>query len=111
VLLTDDAEMKALNAQFRQKNAPTNVLSFPAPSLMKGHLGDIAMGLETCVSEALAQNKSLKDHVTHLSVHATLHLLGYDHIDDDEAVEMENLEREILEGMAIADPYDPSHEA
>jgi probable rRNA maturation factor len=111
VLLTNDAEMKALNAEFRRKNAPTNVLSFPAPDLMKGHLGDIAIGLETCVREAAEQNKSLKDHVTHLSVHATLHLLGYDHMDDQEAVEMEDLERDILKGLAIADPYDLNREA
>lgn len=105
VLLTDDAEMKALNKEFRQKNAPTNVLSFPAPDMMHPHLGDMALGFETCVREAKAQNKSLKDHVAHLSVHGVLHLLGYDHMNDAEAEEMEDLERKILQGLGIADPY------
>jgi len=105
VLLTDNAEMQALNKEYRKKNAPTNVLSFPTPNLMQGHLGDVAMGLEICVKEAREQNKSLKDHVTHLSVHATLHLLGYDHTEDKEALEMEDLERVILKGLSVADPY------
>ncbi|MFT3997095.1 MAG: rRNA maturation RNase YbeY [Asticcacaulis sp.] len=105
VLLTDDAEMKALNKEFRQKNAPTNVLSFPAPDMMHPHLGDMALGFETCVREAKEQNKSLKDHVAHLSVHGVLHLLGYDHMNDAEAEEMEDLERKILQGLGIADPY------
>lgn len=105
VLLTDDAEMKALNKEFRQKNAPTNVLSFPAPDMMHPHLGDIAFGFETCVREAKEQKKTLKAHVAHLSVHGALHLLGYDHINDPEAEEMEDLERKILHGLGIADPY------
>jgi len=105
VLLTDDAEMKALNKEFRQKNAPTNVLSFPAPDMMYPHLGDMALGFETCVREAKEQNKSLRDHVAHLSVHGVLHLLGYDHMNDAEAEEMEDLERRILKGLGIADPY------
>ncbi|ESQ80942.1 rRNA maturation RNase YbeY [Asticcacaulis sp. YBE204] len=105
VLLTDDAEMKALNKEFRQKNAPTNVLSFPAPDMMHPHLGDIAFGFETCVREAKDQSKTLKDHVAHLSVHGALHLLGYDHLNDAEAEEMEDLERQILKGLGIADPY------
>ncbi|MDC7683076.1 rRNA maturation RNase YbeY [Asticcacaulis sp. BYS171W] len=105
VLLTDDAEMKALNKEFRQKNAPTNVLSFPAPDMMHPHLGDIAFGFETCVREAKEQSKTLKDHVAHLSVHGALHLLGYDHLNDAEAEEMEDLERQILKGLGIADPY------
>ena len=110
VLLCDDAEMKALNTEYRQKNAPTNVLSFPAPKAMrvKGvleHLGDMALGLETCVREATEQGKPLKNHVMHLSVHGALHLLGYDHLDDAEAEEMESLERDILAGLGIPDPY------
>lgn len=110
VLLCDDAEMKALNKEYRQKNAPTNVLSFPAPRSMqiKGvldHLGDMALGLETCVREAKDQGKSLKNHVMHLSVHGALHLLGYDHIADDEAEAMESLERDILKTLGVDDPY------
>lgn len=110
VLLCDDAEMKSLNAEYRQKNAPTNVLSFPAPKSMRlpgmMHLGDIAFGLETCVREAKEQGKSLKNHVLHLSVHGALHLLGYDHVADDEAERMEALERHILKGLGVADPYE-----
>jgi probable rRNA maturation factor len=105
VLLTDNAEMQALNKEYRKKNAPTNVLSFPSPNVMQGHLGDVAMGLEICVKEALEQNKSLKDHVTHLSVHSALHLLGYDHNEDEEAQEMEDLERVVLKGLGVSDPY------
>ena len=110
VLLCDDAEMKSLNKEYRQKNAPTNVLSFPAPK-MKGmaHLGDIALGLETCVREAAEQQKTLKNHVLHLSIHGALHLLGYDHMTDEEADEMENLERDILKSLNVADPYGPEH--
>lgn len=110
VLLCDDDEMRALNKEYRQKNAPTNVLSFPAPKAMRikgvlDHLGDIALGLETCVREAKEQNKSLKNHVMHLSVHGALHLLGYDHIADDEAETMESLERDILKALGVTDPY------
>ncbi len=110
VLLCDDGEMRALNKEYRQKNAPTNVLSFPAPREMRvkgvlDHLGDMALGLETCVREAKDQNKSLKNHVMHLSVHGALHLLGYDHIADDEAEAMESLERDILKTLGVDDPY------
>jgi len=110
VLLCDDAEMRALNKEYRQKNAPTNVLSFPAPKTMRikgvlDHLGDIALGLETCVREAKEQDKSLKNHVMHLCVHGALHLLGYDHIAEDEAEAMESLERDILKTLGVDDPY------
>ncbi|MFT4074826.1 MAG: rRNA maturation RNase YbeY [Asticcacaulis sp.] len=106
VLLCDDAEMKSLNKEYRQKNAPTNVLSFPAPRMPGiAHLGDIALGLETCVREAEEQKKTLKNHVLHLSIHGALHLLGYDHMNDEEAEEMENLERDILKRLNVADPY------
>ncbi|MGA9660005.1 MAG: rRNA maturation RNase YbeY [Asticcacaulis sp.] len=111
VLLCDDTEMKSLNKQYRGKDGPTNVLSFPAPSMPgMAHLGDIALGLETCVAEAEAQKKTLKNHVLHLCVHGTLHLLGYDHISDSEANEMENLERLILKRLYVADPYGPEHD-
>lgn len=110
VLLCNDAEMRSLNAEYRNKDKATNVLSFPAPKSMriKGvleHLGDMALGLETCVREAKEQGKSLKNHVTHLSVHGALHLLGYDHQTDDEAERMESLERDILKDLGIPDPY------
>ena len=110
VLLCNDAEMRELNREYRKKDKATNVLSFPAPKAMrvKGvleHLGDVALGLETCMREAEEQGKSLKNHVMHLSVHGTLHLLGYDHMTDEEAEEMESLERDILEGLGVPDPY------
>lgn len=110
VLLCNDAEMRELNREYRKKDKATNVLSFPAPKAMriKGvleHLGDVALGLETCVREAQEQGKTLKNHVMHLSVHGTLHLLGYDHMTDEEAEEMESLERDILKGLGVPDPY------
>jgi probable rRNA maturation factor len=110
VLLCNDAEMRELNREYRKKDKATNVLSFPAPKAMrvKGvleHLGDVALGLETCVREAKEQGKTLKNHVMHLSVHGTLHLLGYDHMTDEEAEEMESLERDILKGLGVPDPY------
>jgi phosphate starvation-inducible protein PhoH and related proteins len=104
VLFTHDEAVKALNAQWRGKDTPTNVLSFPAPETA-GTLGDIALAYETCAREAEEQSKSLKDHTTHLLVHGILHLLGYDHEIDDDAVEMEGLEKDILAALGIDDPY------
>lgn len=110
ILLTDDAEMRKLNAGWRAKDKPTNVLSFPAenavdPARPPAYLGDVALGLATCKREAREQRKTLADHVAHLTVHGVLHLLGYDHMDDEQAEAMEPLETEILAGMGIADPY------
>ena len=75
------------------------------------HLGDIALGYETCAREAAEQGKSLKNHILHLSVHGALHLLGYDHVRDDEAEEMEALERAILKGLNVPDPYAEDQDA
>ena len=108
LLLTDDAEQQALNRDHRGKDSSTNVLSFPAgfaPPAGPRPLGDISLALETVVREAAEQDKTVADHVSHLLVHGTLHLLGYDHGDDAEAEEMEALEREVLAGLGIADPY------
>ena len=110
VLLCNDAEMRELNREYRKKDKATNVLSFPAPKAMrvKGvleHLGDVALGLETCVLEAREQGKTLKNHVMHLAVHGALHLLGYDHMNDGEAETMEALERDILAELGVPDPY------
>jgi probable rRNA maturation factor len=110
ILLTDDAEMRKLNAGWRAKDKPTNVLSFPAenavdPARPPAYLGDVALSLATCKREAREQKKTLADHVAHLTVHGVLHLLGYDHMDDEQAEAMEPLETEILAGMGIADPY------
>lgn len=105
VLLTDDGEMRELNKEYRHKDKATNVLSFPAQKMMHPHLGDIALGLETCVREAKEQSKPLANHIQHLVVHGVLHLLGYDHMEDRDAEEMEALETEILAGLGIPDPY------
>lgn len=124
VLGCDDARIAALNADFREKPAATNVLSWPSEERGAGtdgdmphlpgagsaggppeELGDIAIAFETCTREARAAGKPLADHVTHLIVHGTLHLLGFDHIRDKDATLMESLETEILGKMGLPDPY------
>ena len=110
ILACNDARIAALNADFREKPKPTNVLSWPAVDLSPGsppetELGDIAIAYETCAQEAAEQGKAFQDHVTHLLVHATLHLLGYDHEIDVEAAQMERLEVEILGKLGVANPY------
>jgi probable rRNA maturation factor len=105
ILLTNDDEVRALNARFRGKDQPTNVLSFPAGDNPHGHLGDVALALGVCAAEASAQGKPLADHLRHLVTHGVLHLVGYDHQDDGEAEAMEALEREILATLGVPDPY------
>jgi probable rRNA maturation factor len=111
LLACDDARIAALNADFRGKPTATNVLSWPSgpwtPATLPadGELGDIAIAFDTCASETDTQGKSLTDHATHLIIHATLHLLGFDHETDAEAAEMERLEVEILARLGLADPY------
>ncbi len=110
LLLTDDASLRALNADFRGKDAPTNVLSFPAAESARPHLGDIAMAYGVCAREAEAQGKPLAHHLMHLTVHGVLHLLGYDHESDAEAEAMEGIERAILSNLGVPDPYaHPGH--
>lgn len=104
-LLTDDTTIRDLNARFRDKDKPTNVLSFPAAESALPHLGDLVLAYGVCVQEAQDQGKSLADHLTHLTVHGVLHLLGRDHEDDGEAEEMEAEERSILASLGVADPY------
>jgi probable rRNA maturation factor len=105
ILLTDDDSVQALNRDFRQKDYATNVLSFPSPPNPEGQIGDIALAYGVCAREAAEQGKPLSHHLQHLVAHGVLHLLGYDHESDDEAEAMEALEREILAGLAIPDPY------
>jgi probable rRNA maturation factor len=116
VRLTDDVELQRLNRDYRGKDRPTNVLSFPmlAPDelsrwLAAGEtdllLGDLALAHETVVREAEARAITVEDHVTHLLVHGALHLLGHDHLDDATADAMEALETRILAGLGVADPY------
>ncbi len=105
LLLTDDAAMRALNAKYRDKDKPTNVLAFPGGEENGGgFVGDIALARETCVSEAKDKDIALQDHAAHLIIHAMLHLVGYDHQTDDEAEVMERREAEILNRLGIADP-------
>lgn len=109
VTLTDDARIQVLNRTWRGKDKPTNVLSFPAadvpPEVSPEPLGDVIIALETVLREAGEEHKAPLDHLSHLVVHGTLHLLGYDHEQDDEAEEMEQTERLILDSLGIADPY------
>ncbi len=119
LLACNDARIADLNADFRGKPTPTNVLSWPsderaaqvdggqplAPSSRDPELGDIAIAYDTCAAEAEAAGKTLSDHATHLIVHGVLHLLGYDHDRDQDAALMEGLEKQILGNMGLDDPY------
>ena len=103
VVLADDAFIRRLNRDFRGHDKPTNVLSFPSGE--KNYLGDIILSLGTVRREAKRQGKSARDHATHLLVHGTLHLLGFDHEQEREAARMERLEIKILEKLGIGNPY------
>lgn len=105
VLLTDDAAVQDLNARFRGRDRPTNVLSFPAAESAAPHLGDLVLAFGVCAAEAEAQGKTLADHLSHLTVHGVLHLLGRDHEAEAEAEAMEAEERAILASLGVADPY------
>lgn len=119
VLGCDDSRIAALNTDFRGKNRATNVLSWPSeprgtdvdgavPDIPEGpdpELGDIAISYDTCLREAHEADKPLNHHILHLMVHATLHLLGYDHTRDKDATLMEGIETQILGKLGVADPY------
>jgi len=108
IRITDDAEIAELNATYRGKVGPTNVLSFPAdlPDDVDAELlGDIVIAAPIVLREAQQQNKAEIAHWAHLTIHGTLHLLGFDHIDDDEAKVMETLEVSILAQLGFSDPY------
>ena len=104
IVLTNDTHIRTLNRDYRGKDKPTNVLSFPQdePAL----LGDIIIALETIQREAEEQRKSFDNHFTHMLVHGCLHLMGFDHITDNEAKEMETLEVQILKQLNIKNPYE-----
>lgn len=101
--LADDATVQKLNRDYRAKDKPTNVLSFPAPH--GPMLGDIVVAYETLVREAAEEAITPRNHLVHLTVHGLLHLLGYDHETEDEALEMEATETAILAGLGIKDPH------
>jgi len=112
VVLSDDAAVRALNRDWRGKDAPTNVLSFPQAeeSVTSGAgfpilLGDVVLALETCAREAGETGRPIADHVAHLVVHGVLHLMGHTHDDDGPALRMEALERVVLASFGVADPY------
>jgi probable rRNA maturation factor len=108
VRIVDRDESQQLNHQYRDKNRPTNVLSFPfqnPPGITLPLLGDLVICKNVVEIEALEQHKTLTEHWTHMLVHGTLHLLGYDHIDSQEAVEMESLETKLLSELGFTDPY------
>lgn len=113
LVFTDDASIRAINAEWRNQDKPTNVLSFPAfpvtPGKMPGPmLGDIILARETLDREATDLDKPFEEHLTHLLVHGFLHLFGYDHLEPDEAERMERLETRILAGLGLSDPYGDS---
>ncbi len=113
IVLADDTLVRSLNRDWRGQDRPTNVLSFASEEPDDGVpdptkpllLGDVVLGYETVAAEALAQRKTLADHLTHLIVHGVLHLLGFDHIAEPDAEAMETLETRVLAGLHVADPY------
>lgn len=108
IRLVDIAESQALNATYRGKDKPTNVLSFPfeaPPGMDLPLLGDLVICVAVVEQEAIEQNKPLQAHWAHMVIHGCLHLLGYDHIIDDEAEEMESLETQLIEGLGFSNPY------
>ncbi len=112
VMLADDAHVASLNGTFRGKPAPTNVLSFPAGVLGTGdgaprYLGDIILARETVEREAREQDIAVAHHIQHLTVHGILHLIGFDHLTDDDAAEMEAIETSVLASLGVPDPYAP----
>lgn len=109
LVFTDDTHMRALNRRYRGKDSPTNVLSFPAAPVDRRQLGpllgDVVLAFQTVAAEAAAGRLALDAHATHLIVHGFLHLLGYNHEDEDSAAVMEGLETAILANLGIADPH------
>jgi len=109
IRVVDEAEIQDLNKRYRDKDRPTNVLSFPSDlpiEIDESILGDVVICTSVVTNEAVAQNKTFEDHLTHMAIHGTLHLLGFDHIEESDANEMEALEVKILEKINIDNPYE-----
>lgn len=109
IRIVDKAEIQDLNKTYRDKDQPTNVLSFSSDlpiEIDEAILGDVVICTDVVADEARAQNKTFDHHLIHMAIHGTLHLLGYDHIDEKEALIMEGLEIKILEKIEIANPYE-----
>ncbi|MFY9656253.1 MAG: rRNA maturation RNase YbeY [Methylocystis sp.] len=108
ITFCDDDTIRALNAQWRKRDAATNVLSFPMPGRLEEKLllGDIVIAHETVAREAAEQGKTFEDHTTHMIIHGFLHLIGYDHETPEEAGVMESLERRIAATLGLSDPYE-----
>ena len=114
VRVVDETESRALNRRYREKDKPTNVLSFPfeaPPGVDLDLIGDLVICAPVVQREALEQGKSPDAHWAHMTVHGVLHLLGHDHIEDDQAEQMEALERTILAALNFPDPYETETDA
>ena len=109
IRIVDKDEIQTLNKTYRHQDKLTNVLSFESDlpvEIDEAILGDVVICTEVVAEEAKAQNKTFDEHLTHMAIHGTLHLLGYDHIESEDAKQMENLEIKILEKIKIANPYE-----
>ena len=109
IRIVDKDEIQTLNKTYRHQDKPTNVLSFESDlpvEIDEAILGDVVICTEVVAEEAKAQNKTFDEHLTHMAIHGTLHLLGYDHIESEDAKQMENLEIKILEKIKISNPYE-----
>ena len=109
IRLVDEAESRQLNLNYRGKDSSTNVLSFPfeaPPNIEDNHIGDLVICVPVVNREAMAQNKPQNHHWAHIVLHGILHLLGYDHINDDEATKMEQMEIDLLNKLGISNPYE-----
>jgi len=108
IRISDASESQQLNHEYRGKNKPTNVLSFPfeaPPGIELPLIGDLIICPEVVLQESIEQEKGFHDHLAHMVIHGCLHLMGYDHIDSEEALEMESLEKQLLADLNIDDPY------
>ena len=102
ILLTSDDHIQQLNHKYRNKNKPTNVLSFPYEDFGDGTIGDVILSLETITAEAQEANISIQEHIAHMTIHGVLHLIGYDHQEEEETLIMENLEDKIMQQLQEA---------